>query len=265
MISTAQKKARENFKKAIEYRKKTGCTLKQAFAHISGKKTVTKKVATVKKASKNKIGAAPKIEYIFNAFKYKTNPKTGMFEVSEKKHFKIVGTNLRTAKDNAHKKYPYPWTIELENYSLKTSKKVGVIKKKVLRSPLKKKAVKKPSERSILNKIHKVKHDVEKLDKSQKKHMMSGVDKMDFTRINNDINGNPRYVIHFLDILNMEEREFLPFSKKYIYSLKKAKLIGGKKYDNKQYGGGIVFQSYNIQDLENRINNLRIKTPKIKY
>jgi hypothetical protein len=49
MISTAQKKARENFKKAIEYRKKTGCTLKQAFAHISGKKTVTKKVGTVNK------------------------------------------------------------------------------------------------------------------------------------------------------------------------------------------------------------------------
>ena len=41
-------------------------------------------------------------------------------------------------------------------------KKVGVIKKTVLRSPLKKKAVKKPSEQSILNKIHKVKHDVEK-------------------------------------------------------------------------------------------------------
>jgi len=200
MQSLAQKKARENFKKAIEYRKKTGCSLKQAFAHIKGKKTVTKKVATVKKSAKKK-----------------------------------------------------------------AVKKVGVIKKKVLRSPLKKKAFKKPSERSILNKIHKVKHDVERLDKSQKKHMMSGVNKMDFTRINNDINGNPRYVIHFLDILNMEEREFLPFSKKYIYSLKKAKLIGGKKYDNKQYGGGIVFQSYNIQDLENHINDLRIKTPKIKY
>jgi len=55
MISTAQKKARENFKKAIEYRKKTGCTLKQAFAHISGKKTVTKKVVTVKRAVKKKV------------------------------------------------------------------------------------------------------------------------------------------------------------------------------------------------------------------
>ena len=55
MISTAQKKARENFKKAIEYRKKTGCSLKQAFAHIKGKKTITKKVVTVKKSAKKKV------------------------------------------------------------------------------------------------------------------------------------------------------------------------------------------------------------------
>jgi len=87
-------------------------------------------------------------------------------------------------------------------------KKVGVIKKTVLRSPLKKKTVikgvtaydvlkfrekigekkfrlltpaqrvkgaaKKPSEQSILNKIHKVKHEVERLDELQHKHM-SGI------------------------------------------------------------------------------------------
>jgi len=85
-----------------------------------------------------------------------------------------------------------------------------------------------------------------------------------FTRINNDINGNPRYVIHFLDLINSEESSFLPFSKKYEYALKKAKKIGGKKYDNKQYGGGIVFQSYNTEDLEKRILSLRHTTPKIK-
>jgi len=46
--------------------------------------------------------------------------------------------------------------------------------KTVLRSPLKKKAAKKPSEQSILNKIHKVKHEVERLDELQHKHM-SGI------------------------------------------------------------------------------------------
>ena len=49
-------------------------------------------------------------------------------------------------------------------------KKIGVVKKK---------AAKKPSEKSILNKIHKVKKDVDNLDEAQHKHMMSGIeDKM---------------------------------------------------------------------------------------
>lgn len=95
-MTLAQKKARENFKKAIEYRKNTGCSLKQAFAHIKGKSTVIKKKATIKKVVK---------------------------------------------------------------------KKVGVIKKKT---------AKKPSEKSILNKIHKVKKDVDNLDEAQHKHMSIG-------------------------------------------------------------------------------------------
>ena len=53
-MTLAQKKARENFKKAIEYRKKTGCSLKEAFAHIKGKHTVVKKVGAVKKKSAKK-------------------------------------------------------------------------------------------------------------------------------------------------------------------------------------------------------------------
>lgn len=48
-MSAAQKKAQATFKKAIAYRKKTGCTLKQAFAWAKGGK-----VAGVKKAAKKK-------------------------------------------------------------------------------------------------------------------------------------------------------------------------------------------------------------------
>ena len=124
---------------------------------------------------------------------------------------------------------------------------------------------KKISEQSILNRIHKVKDSVSKLDEAQHRHMMGmNHHPVRFTRINNDINGNPRYAIHFLDLINSEENQFLPFSKKYEYALKKAKKIGGKKYDNKQYGGGIVFQSYNIEDLEKKIIALRHTSPKIK-
>jgi hypothetical protein len=53
----------------------------------------------------------------------------------------------------------------------KAAKKVGTIKRKVAKK-------KKPSEQSILNKIHRVKHDVERLDEAQHKHMMSGLHKI---------------------------------------------------------------------------------------
>lgn len=43
-MSLAQKKARENFKKAIAYRKKTGCSLKQAFAYVKTGKVGAYKV-----------------------------------------------------------------------------------------------------------------------------------------------------------------------------------------------------------------------------
>ena len=85
-----------------------------------------------------------------------------------------------------------------------------------------------------------------------------------FTRINNDVNGNPRYVVHFLELLNDEERISIPYNKKYEYALKKAKKIGGRKFNNKQYGGGIVFQSYNLQDTWNAIQRIKENPGKIK-
>ena len=67
-----------------------------------------------------------------------------------------------------------------------------------------------------------------------------------FTRIDNDINGNPRYVCHFLNIAS-----------DYDTAVKLANKIGGKRYHTKRYGGGIVFQSYNIADTAKRIKELR--------
>lgn len=54
------------------------------------------------------------------------------------------------------------------------------------------------------------------------------------TRIYNDTNGNPRYVVHFLD-LNIKTDDY-------------GKIKGLTKYNAKWYGGGYVFQSYNIAD-----------------
>jgi DNA repair protein RadC len=66
-MTQAQKVAKDKFKKAIEYRKKTGVSLKEAFAHIYGKKVgavkkkaAPKKKAAVKKKDAPKKKAAPK-------------------------------------------------------------------------------------------------------------------------------------------------------------------------------------------------------------
>jgi hypothetical protein len=71
---------------------------------------------------------------------------------------------------------------------------------------------------------------------------------MEFKRINNDINGNPRFVVHFLGLLNEGEGEGLRTLEKLDLALKKARKVGGKMYRGKDFGGGIVFQSYNIQE-----------------
>jgi hypothetical protein len=57
-MTAAQKKARDNFKKAIAYRKKTGCSLKEAFAHVKGGKVA----AIPKKKAAKKVGATMFIE-----------------------------------------------------------------------------------------------------------------------------------------------------------------------------------------------------------
>ena len=97
---------------------------------------------------------------------------------------------------------------------------------------------------------------------------------IEFTRINNDVNGNPRYVCHFMNLLNANERGYayegevldsnkpvlsLGISEKYALAVKKANKIVGKKYHFKAYGGGIVFQSYNIADTAKRIEEIKNK------
>jgi len=76
---------------------------------------------------------------------------------------------------------------------------------------------------------------------------LTTTNKINFKRINNDINGNPRYVCHFLNIAD-----------DYSTAVKLANKIGGRKYHNKKYGGGIVFQSYNIDATAQKINEIKV-------
>lgn len=96
--------------------------------------------------------------------------------------------------------------------------------------------------------------------------------KINWTRINNDVNGNPRYVCHFLNLVNDndfkdlygatkdENTEFKSRMNKteygYKLAIKRANKIGGRKFHTKSYGGGIVFQSYNLHDTEKSIFEL---------
>ena len=85
---------------------------------------------------------------------------------------------------------------------------------------------------------------------------------LDWTRVNNDTNGNPRYVVHFLSLLSDYEKgdkfeNYLDrISNMYAFALNRARKLGGKKFHNKQYGGGIAFQSYYIEDTEQGIIDL---------
>jgi len=72
-------------------------------------------------------------------------------------------------------------------------------------------------------------------------------------RINNDVNGNPRYVVHFIDLLNEGERQGLDVLQSFDLAVKKARKVGGKIYRGKDFGGGIVFQSYNILETLKKV------------
>ena len=75
-----------------------------------------------------------------------------------------------------------------------------------------------------------------------------------FYRINNDVNGNPRYVVHFFALLG---EQHIRSTGLYEFAVKRANTIGGRKYRSKQYGGGIVFQSYCLDELITAIKRVR--------
>ena len=75
---------------------------------------------------------------------------------------------------------------------------------------------------------------------------------IEFTRVNNDFSGNPRYVTHFFSFLNEDEQTI----SNYNLAVKRANKLGGKKYRGSDFGGGIVFQSYSLDDLRKKISEI---------
>lgn len=69
-----------------------------------------------------------------------------------------------------------------------------------------------------------------------------------FYRVNNDFNGNPRYVIHWL-----------AFGDDYATAKKAANSIGFRVYRGKDFGGGFVGQSYSLENTAESILDARAK------
>lgn len=74
-----------------------------------------------------------------------------------------------------------------------------------------------------------------------------------YKKIKHDINGNPRYVTHFSELLTQNEFDSFTgidkITQAYNLAIKKSRKIGGKAYRGKDFGGGIVFRSYNTEEL----------------
>lgn len=79
---------------------------------------------------------------------------------------------------------------------------------------------------------------------------------IEFTRIENDSNGNPRYVCSFEEFLLPGEYAAHTAQGRYDIAAKRANKIGGRKFNTKQYAYGIAFQSYNTKFTEQAIIDL---------
>ena len=77
---------------------------------------------------------------------------------------------------------------------------------------------------------------------------------VDFYSVNNDVYGNPRYVVDFTHFIDRQEGIMSDFKR----ALTNAKKVGGSKYRGKDFGGGIVLQSYNKATTELNINKARL-------
>lgn len=79
---------------------------------------------------------------------------------------------------------------------------------------------------------------------------------VDLYRVNNDVYGNPRYVIHFTAVPFRDQKEgeeYLAYQRSHISHARD--ILKGKIYRGKDFGGGIVFQSY-----ENGLDRVRLIT-----
>jgi len=77
----------------------------------------------------------------------------------------------------------------------------------------------------------------------------------EFFRVTNDSNGHPRYVTHYLAFLNDNELGMGD----YDIAKKRAKKLGFKVYKGRDFGGGFVTTSFNLEnDIEAIIDSREV-------
>ena len=113
-MTAAQKAAKENFKKAIAYRKISGCTLKEAFSKIYNKKT-----APLKKATSNLKKLVDKAKKA-----YKEGYDEAAREIAKKKAAKRVGAAPKKAAKKVVKKKAAPKKVAKKVAPKKPARKV---------------------------------------------------------------------------------------------------------------------------------------------
>lgn len=58
----------------------------------------------------------------------------------------------------------------------------------------------------------------------------------------NDVYGNPRIIVHFMDFLTTSELRSIPFDEKQTLAERRAKKAGFRKFKSREFGGGYIRQ-----------------------
>jgi len=174
-MTAAQKTAKAKFKQAIAYRQKTGVSLKEAFAHIYGKKVgaVKKKAATKKKIGNMKIA------------KYKVGQK--VYSYQNKDYSAPINKLVYSPWNNSgkyDKRDTYKYVLSLKDGNSNfideksiSKKSIGAVKKKVAKKVVRKVVKKKAAPKKKVAKKKLTRKDYDKrfqADKPGKRTSASG-------------------------------------------------------------------------------------------
>jgi NADPH:quinone reductase-like Zn-dependent oxidoreductase len=123
-MTQAQKTAKAKFKQAIAYRQKTGVSLKEAFAHIYGKKVgaVKKKSAPKKKAAKKV--AKKKVAKKVAKKKYSLNKKKDKLYSAKKPGKRIAKKSGKTYYESRENRSDKGKLLGIGAFSEQTLKKI---------------------------------------------------------------------------------------------------------------------------------------------